>query len=37
MVIQNCSCKNDYQDNIYGKGMRVMSSMMGKKDDSDLP
>jgi len=33
MVVQYCSCDNDFQDERYGKGMRVMNLMQGKKDD----
>jgi len=24
-IIKKCTCKNDYQDKKYGKGMRVMN------------
>ena len=30
MTIKPCSCKSEYQDSVYGKGMRAKNSVGGK-------
>jgi hypothetical protein len=35
MAIRSCTCKNDFQDRRYGKGLRVFNRTLQQRPDSE--